>query len=113
MVAENRGHRSLPFSSKHVQAVDHPTEPARQYLSGAQDPSREMSSPGARCRDKENGRWQDRLDRLSVIPARSNHKLPLTEEDIRAHAWLNERLAALHRERSGLWSKIRWFFLRD
>jgi hypothetical protein len=112
MVAENREHRSLPFSSKHVQAVDDPTEPARQYLGGPRDLSREMSSPGAGRRDKENGRWQDRLDRLSLMPAGSTYKPPLTEEDICAHAWLNERLAALHRERNGLWSKIRWFFLR-
>jgi hypothetical protein len=36
---------------------------------------------------------------------------PLTEEDIRLHAWLNERLAALHRERHGLWPTIRRLLL--
>ena len=34
---------------------------------------------------------------------------PLTEEDIRIHARLNERLAALHYERYGLWPRIRRF----
>jgi len=30
---------------------------------------------------------------------------PLTEEDTRIHALLNERLAALHHERHGLWPR--------
>src|SRR5262245_12696079 len=34
---------------------------------------------------------------------------PLTEEDIHIHVWLNERLAALHHERHGLWPRIRRF----
>src|SRR5262245_38763008 len=34
---------------------------------------------------------------------------PLTEEDIRIHAQLNERLAALNYERHGLWPRIRRF----
>jgi hypothetical protein len=34
---------------------------------------------------------------------------PLTAEDIRIHAWLNERLAMLHHKRHGLWSKLRRF----
>jgi hypothetical protein len=32
---------------------------------------------------------------------------PLTSEDLRIHAWINERLAELHRERHGLWTKVR------
>jgi len=112
-MVENRGHRSVPLSSKHVRGIDHPTEPVRQYLGGRRDLSWEMSSPGAGCRDEKNGRWQDRLNRLSVIPTRSACEPEPSEEDIRVHAWLNERLAALHRERNSLWSKIRWFFLRD
>ena len=36
---------------------------------------------------------------------------PLTAEDLRIHAWINERLAALHRERHGLWAKVRRFLL--
>src|SRR5262249_46294801 len=31
---------------------------------------------------------------------------PPTEEDIRIHAWLAKRLAALDRERHGLWPRI-------
>jgi hypothetical protein len=33
----------------------------------------------------------------------------LSAEDIRLHAWLNERLAVLHYERHGLWPKLRRF----
>ena len=35
---------------------------------------------------------------------------PLTAEDIRIHAWINERLVALDRERHGLRSTVRRFF---
>lgn len=37
---------------------------------------------------------------------------PLSAEDVRIHAWLNERLALLHRERHGLWPRLRRF-LKD
>jgi hypothetical protein len=40
--------------------------------------------------------------------ARPGHRLPLTEEDVRIHAWLSERLAALHYERHGLWPRVNW-----
>jgi hypothetical protein len=39
----------------------------------------------------------------------SNIAPPPTAEDIRIHAWSSERLAALHRERHGLWPKLRRF----
>jgi hypothetical protein len=39
----------------------------------------------------------------------SSGRTPLTEEDIRVHAWLNQRLAALHRDRHGLVAKVRRF----
>ncbi len=42
---------------------------------------------------------------------RPAHRPTLTEEDIRIHTWLNERLAVLHRERHGLWPRVRRFFL--
>ena len=38
-----------------------------------------------------------------------DYRPPLTAEDLRIHAWINERLAALHQERHGLWAKVRWF----
>jgi len=39
----------------------------------------------------------------------STARPPLSAEDIRIHAWLNERLAMLHHERHGLWPKLRRF----
>ena len=39
------------------------------------------------------------------MPARLGQRQPLTEEDIRIHAWINERLALLHYERYGLWPR--------
>src|SRR5262245_49281724 len=32
---------------------------------------------------------------------------PLTDEDIRIHAWLSDRLAELHYQRYGLWPRLR------
>jgi hypothetical protein len=44
----------------------------------------------------------------SLHPLRGSFYLaPLTSEDLRIHAWINERLAELHRERHGLWTKVR------
>jgi len=36
---------------------------------------------------------------------RADYRPPLTEEDVRLHAWLNERLAVLHHERNGFWPR--------
>jgi hypothetical protein len=38
-----------------------------------------------------------------------DYRPPLTAEDLRIHAWITERLAALHRERHGPWAKLRRF----
>jgi hypothetical protein len=35
-----------------------------------------------------------------------DYQPPLTAEDLRIHAWINERLALLHRERNSLWAKV-------
>ena len=49
------------------------------------------------CRDNPgHGRW-------------STVRRPPTAEAIRLHAWLSDRLAALHYERHGLWPKLRRF----
>jgi hypothetical protein len=38
--------------------------------------------------------------------ARPGHRPPLTEEDVRIHAWLWERLVAVDYERHGLWPRV-------
>jgi hypothetical protein len=42
---------------------------------------------------------------ISLLDSRSL----LTAKDLRIHASINERLATLHRERHGLWAKLRRF----
>lgn len=37
----------------------------------------------------------------------------LTAEDIRLHAWINERLTLVHREKHSLWAKVRRFLFAD
>jgi hypothetical protein len=58
--------------------------------------------------DGENGPWHARPEGQGT-GLWSAGRPPRTEADIRIHAWLHERLAALHRERHGLWPKLRRF----
>jgi len=55
---------------------------------------------------KPDGPWQDGLDDQQTT-VWYLHRAPLSDEDLRIHAYVSERLAVLHRERHGLWSKIR------
>jgi hypothetical protein len=45
-----------------------------------------------------------------VLSGRETHVLdyrpPPTGEDLRIHAWINQRLAVLHRERNSWWAKL-------
>jgi hypothetical protein len=52
---------------------------------------------------RTNQSWHDSL----TIP---DYQSPPTEEDLRLHAWLTERLMALHRERQGLLPRLVQFF---
>lgn len=38
---------------------------------------------------------------------------PLTEKDVRIHAWINDRLAAIHRERHSLRAKVSWLIFGE
>jgi hypothetical protein len=44
--------------------------------------------------------------RAGWMRARPGHRPPLTEEDVRIHAWLWERLVAVNYERHGLWPRV-------
>jgi hypothetical protein len=59
-----------------------------------------------------NGPHRPRQVRMSAgwTRARPGHRQPLTEEDLRIHAWLNERLAVVHYERHGLWPRANRLF---
>ena len=52
-----------------------------------------------------------------VLPSRAirvlDNRPALTAEDIRLHAWINERLAIVHREKHSLWAKARRFLLAN
>lgn len=50
------------------------------------------------------------VNRARVVITYPEELAPLTEEDVRIHAWLNQRLAIVARERRGLWATLRrWF----
>lgn len=53
------------------------------------------------------------INRRTEVILRSDETPPPTEADIRIHAWLNERLAALRRDRHSLRAKLRRFFFQD
>lgn len=42
-----------------------------------------------------------------------DNRAPVTAEDIRIHAWINDRLAAIHRERNSLRTKVSRFLFGD
>jgi hypothetical protein len=60
--------------------------------------------------EEVHGLWVARPEDRRASP-RPVHRSLVTEEDIRVHAWLNERLASLQRERQSLWSRIVRVFL--
>jgi hypothetical protein len=54
--------------------------------------------------------WAGPVRRQGPGPLRWSSARPaVTAEDIRIHAWLARRLAALHHERHGLWPRLRRF----
>jgi hypothetical protein len=108
------------FSSpphKTLWPVNYPAEPVRPYLPRHREFSRETFLADAvhkemssrEQNEKRNRPWHDRLDDQPVSPWFA-YRPPLRDEDIRVHAWLNERLTAVDRKRHGLWPKIRRFF---
>jgi hypothetical protein len=114
MVASNPNDRSPSAGSGLVPPVNRLAERVRHYFDRHPEASQEeflLDAVGREIvvREREddgNGHLHTRPEGQRTGP-RSGYRPPLTEEDIRIHAWLNERLAALHRERNGLWSKIR------
>ena len=112
MSAPYRKHCFRTSSSDPGSSGNYPTEPVRWYLELSRktfwlDAARRDSSSRTR-NGTENGPWQDRLDGQQTLPW-SVHRPSLSEEDIRIHAWLSERLAKLHYERYGLWPGLRRF----
>jgi hypothetical protein len=103
MVALNRNLRFSPAASNPSASVNPLAERVRRYLVRHPD-----VAPGEFLLDAVR-RELTRRESLGTH-SWSEGRRPLTEEDIRLHAWLNERLAMLHRERHGLWPRMQRFF---
>ena len=58
-------------------------------------------------------RLQYRVIDPMLLMGRATHVLDhppsLTSEDLRIHAWINQRLTLHHREQNSLWAKVRRF----
>jgi len=102
---------------KPVPGADRLTERVRYYFDQHPEVSRDEFLLEALRREiyfrerQEAGRlvgWQDhRSSRWSTARPRP------TDEDVRMHAWLAERLAVLHHERHGLWPRLRRFLFSN
>jgi hypothetical protein len=97
----------IPFEADLAERVrhyfaDHPEVSRKEFLLAAVRKEvhlREQEDNGSGSR---HARPEGRRTRQSFA-----YRRPLSNEDVRLHVWLNERLAVLHRERHGLWPKIR------
>jgi hypothetical protein len=113
MVAVNLNERFPSDGSDLVPPVSRLAERVRHYFAQHPEVSREEFLRDAIAReivvrereDDGNGPLPARPEGQRTGP-RSGYRPPLIEKD-RIHRWLNERLAAVHRERHGLWSKVR------
>ncbi len=104
MVAINNNWRSSSTPSHALPPAGRLANRVRQYLARHPEVSPEEFALDAVGRELA-------LREGPGTSPRPTDRPPLTEEDIRLHAWLNERLAALHREKHGLWPRIRRFLV--
>src|SRR5262245_37364142 len=102
MVALNRNWRLSSAAADPIPPASRLAERVRNYFARHPEVSREEFLLDA------VGRELTLRDRPETNPE-PTVRPPLTEEDIRLHARLNERLAALHYERYGLWPRLRRF----
>jgi len=116
MVAANPNDRIPSAGSNSVPPVNCLAERVRHYFDQHPELARETFLLDA-VRREINFREQ-REPENGARPARPEDEWPnryftarpsLSAEDIRLHAWLTERLAALHYERHGLWPRLRRF----
>jgi hypothetical protein len=100
MIPRNRNWRLSPAAANPAPPVNRLAERARHYFARHPEVSPQeflLDALGRELILREG-------PGTSPWPA---YRPPLTEEDLRIHALLDERLAALHRERHGLWSRVR------
>ena len=118
MAAANLDDRFPPVRSNPMPPINRLAERVRQYFDQHPEVSREeflLDAVRKEIRTREqretgNGASPARRERQRTNRW-STARPSLTAEDIRIHAWLTERLAALHHERHGLWPTLRRFLL--
>jgi hypothetical protein len=118
MVAANLNYRFSPDDSDPVLPVFRPGERLRHYFD--QDPAliRPEFFPAAALGDVRYHEQREPGIGPALPPSeencRSSSARPaLTARDFRIHAWLTQRMAALHYERHGLWPRLRRFLFGD
>jgi hypothetical protein len=108
MVAANRSYPIVPTSSYHVPRAHLLAERLRSYFDRHPEVSREAFLLDAVQREIDS---RERQVKQAASRHGRRHRIQPSAEDLRIHNWLNERLAAVHRERYGWWSKIRRFVI--
>jgi hypothetical protein len=106
MVAANQSYPFVSTSSYRVPRAHLLAERLRRYFDRHPEVSREAFLLDAVQKEIDSREWQMKRAASEYGPLR---RIQPTAEDIRIHNRLNERLAALHRQRHGLWSKLRRF----
>jgi len=116
MVAANPNDRIPSAGSKPVPPVKRLAERIHHYFDQHPEVSQEEFLRKAVAREidireqRETGKGAGLARRKGRrINRWSTERSPLSAEDVRIHAWLNERLAVLHPEQDGLWSILRRF----
>ena len=120
MVAANPNDRIPSGGSNSVPPVNRLAECVRHYFDQHAGLAREkflLEAEGREIdfreqREKDKGAGPARLEGEGLNRC-FTARPPLSAEDIRLHAWLTERLVALHYERHGLWPRLRRFFFSN
>jgi len=114
MIAVNPTHRFLSDGSEPALPVSWPAERGRHYFEGHPELVRadlflDAGRTGIDFHEQtETGNGVGPTQPNAVGNHRSSTVRPsLSAEDLRIHAWLTERVTALHYERHGLWPKFR------
>jgi hypothetical protein len=116
MSATNSSDRIWSARANPVSPVNHLAERVRHYLDQHPEVSRQEFFLEALRREIHFREQKESVDDLrrtyqesQAAYRRFNIRRRVTAEDIRVHAWLNERLAVLDYERHGLWPRVRRF----
>ena len=113
MPTANSNDRFPSAGSKPAPPGNELTERVRHYFDRHPEVSRDEFLLKALSREIDRREQREKWNAVGLTHAKgqtstrwsTTHRRPSPEE-IRLHAWLNERLARLHRERRALWPKL-------